>query len=167
VVGGLCGLWLGNAVVVFPPVLQISVSGIHPDWLAIVVGLLASAGTSFLGVLGAVRQAMRLPPAEAMRPEPPAEFRPSVLEHIGFKSCLASLPHGPAHLERKPCRRSSPHWGWPGHRHSDRPGAMRDGIDYLMDFQWRLAQRQDVTLSLIERPPTAPPWGPCAPCPGY
>jgi putative ABC transport system permease protein len=30
------------------------------------------------------------------------------------------------------------------------PGAMGDGIDYLMDFQWRLAQRQDVTISLIE-----------------
>ena len=30
------------------------------------------------------------------------------------------------------------------------PGAMRDGIAYLMDFQWGLAQRQDVTLSLTE-----------------
>ena len=27
---------------------------------------------------------------------------------------------------------------------------MRDGIDYLLTFQWSLAQRQDVTLSLIE-----------------
>jgi putative ABC transport system permease protein len=27
---------------------------------------------------------------------------------------------------------------------------MRDGITYMMDFQWRLAQRQDVTLGLIE-----------------
>jgi putative ABC transport system permease protein len=30
------------------------------------------------------------------------------------------------------------------------PGAVRDGIAYLMEFQWDLAQRQDVTLSLVE-----------------
>ena len=30
------------------------------------------------------------------------------------------------------------------------PGAMRDGIAYLMDFQWNLAQRQDVSVGLIE-----------------
>ena len=27
---------------------------------------------------------------------------------------------------------------------------MRDGINYLLDFQWDVAQRQDVTVSLIE-----------------
>jgi putative ABC transport system permease protein len=27
---------------------------------------------------------------------------------------------------------------------------MRDGVNHLMDFQWRLAQRQDVTLGFIE-----------------
>jgi putative ABC transport system permease protein len=30
------------------------------------------------------------------------------------------------------------------------PGAMRDGIAYLMEFQWSMAQRQDITLGLIE-----------------
>ena len=30
------------------------------------------------------------------------------------------------------------------------PGVMRDGIHFLLDFQWTLAQRQDVTVSLIE-----------------
>jgi putative ABC transport system permease protein len=30
------------------------------------------------------------------------------------------------------------------------PGAMRDGINYLLTFQWDVAQRQNVTLSLIE-----------------
>ena len=35
------------------------------------------------------------------------------------------------------------------------PGAMRDGIGYLISFQWEQGQRQDVTLSLIE-PGSAP-----------
>lgn len=30
------------------------------------------------------------------------------------------------------------------------PGAMGDGIAYLMDFQWTRSQRQDMTVSLIE-----------------
>jgi putative ABC transport system permease protein len=30
------------------------------------------------------------------------------------------------------------------------PGAVRDGIAYLIEFQWDIAERQDVTLSLIE-----------------
>ena len=37
-----------------------------------------------LGVLSSVRRAAKLPPAEAMRPEPPANYRPSLIERTGI-----------------------------------------------------------------------------------
>ncbi|MFM8334308.1 MAG: ABC transporter permease, partial [Opitutaceae bacterium] len=51
-----------------------------------VLGIAAavSAAAAFAGVAGAVRRAVRLPPAEAMRPEPPARYRPSLFERFGF-----------------------------------------------------------------------------------
>ena len=40
-----------------------------------------SAAAATAGVFSAVRRAARLPPAEAMRPEPPANYRPALIEH--------------------------------------------------------------------------------------
>jgi len=48
--------------------------------LAAVLTLVAAG----LGALAAVRRAVSLPPAEAMRPEPPARFRAGLLERVGF-----------------------------------------------------------------------------------
>jgi putative ABC transport system permease protein len=46
------------------------------DYPAVGVALVVGALAATAGVFGAVRRAMSLPPAEAMRPEPPASFRP-------------------------------------------------------------------------------------------
>src|SRR4029078_3069519 len=35
------------------------------------------------GAFGAIAMAVRLPPAEAMRPEPPARYKPTILERMG------------------------------------------------------------------------------------
>jgi putative ABC transport system permease protein len=55
---------------------------VRPDTVAAAV--LVAGGAAILGSLGAIVLAVRLPPAEAMRPEPPARFRPTFLERIGF-----------------------------------------------------------------------------------
>src|SRR5438045_2135945 len=74
-----------------------------PDWRMCGGALAVSGGAAFLGVAGAVRAAVNLPPAEAMRPEPPAEFKPSMLERAGLAQFV-----GPAfrmalrNLERRP-----------------------------------------------------------------
>jgi putative ABC transport system permease protein len=152
-VGGIVGMWLGhNVVVVYRQYFRFPELPFYPAWSAIGIALAASSVTSFLGVIGAVRQAMRLPPAEAMRPEPPADFRPSVLERIGLQK-LASPAFRTAlrNLERKPWQAFFTALGLAlATAIPIVPGAMRDGITYLMEFQWRLAQRQDVTLGLIE-----------------
>ena len=152
-VGGLLGLWMGNGVViVYRQFFHFPSLPFRPDWPAILLAFTASATTSLLGVAGAVWQAMKLPPAEAMRPEPPAEFRPSILERLGLQKLVSpAFRIALRNLERKPWQAFFTAVGLAFATGIPIvPGAMRDGIAYLMDFQWSLAQRQDVTLSLTE-----------------
>jgi putative ABC transport system permease protein len=55
---------------------------VRPNIVAVAV--LVAGGAAVIGSLGAIMMAVRLPPAEAMRPEPPAKYRPTLLERIGF-----------------------------------------------------------------------------------
>ena len=152
-VGGLLGFWMGNGVViVYRQFFHFPSLPFLPDWPAILVAFTASGATSLLGVSGAVWQAMKLPPAEAMRPEPPAEFRPSVFERLGLQKLVSpAFRMALRNLERKPWQAIFTALGLAFATGIPIvPGAIRDGIAYLMDFQWSLAQRQDVTLSLTE-----------------
>jgi putative ABC transport system permease protein len=153
VAGSGIGLWLGREVVVlyrrfflFPEL------SFHPAWMAVAAALAASGATSFLGVLGALRQAMSLPPAEAMRPEPPADFKPSALERLGLQRLVPPLFRmALRNIERKPWHSFFTAFGLAlATAIPIVPGAMRDGIARLMEFQWSAAQRQDITLGLIE-----------------
>lgn len=152
-VGGLLGLWMGNGVVViYRQFFHFPSLPFRPDWSAILLAFAASATTSLIGVAGAVWQAMKLPPAEAMRPEPPAEFRRSILERLGLQSLVSpAFRTALRNLERKPWQAMFTVVGLAFATGIPIvPGAIRDAIAYLTDFQWSLAQRQDVTLSLSE-----------------
>lgn len=151
--GGVAGAWLGsNVVTMYHKFFQFPSLTFHPDYSAIGLAFLVSSGASLIGVVGAVRQAMRLPPAEAMRPEPPAEFKPSVLERLGVTNLAGpSMRMALRNIERKPWQAVFTALGLAlAVGIPIVPGAMRDGITFLLDFQWTLAQRQDMTVSLIE-----------------
>src|SRR5258708_39622124 len=67
------------------------------------IAFAVSAGAAFLGVIGAGRQAIMLPPAEAMRPEPPAEYRSSIVERLGLAKFMSTtFRMALRNLERKP-----------------------------------------------------------------
>ncbi len=91
VVGILLGLWLGNAVLGFLlefyhfPELQF-----HLDILTFFFALGVTAFASMLGAINAVRAAIKLPPAEAMRPEAPAVFKQGWFERLGIQRILAT-----------------------------------------------------------------------------
>jgi putative ABC transport system permease protein len=153
VIGCTLGMWLGsNVVQLYHKFFKFPSLTFHPDFRAIGTAFLVSSGAAFVGVLGAVRRAVRLPPAEAMRPEPPAEFKPSVLERMGLAKVVSpAFRMALRNLERSPIQAALTAFGLAlATGIPVVPGAMRDGINYLMDFQWQDAQRQDVTLSLIE-----------------
>lgn len=153
VIGGLAGMWMGAAVVnLYQQFFRFPELRFIPDWPAVGLALAASSASSLLGVAGAARAAVRLPPAEAMRPEPPASFRPSALERLGLQRLVTpSFRMALRNLERRPWHSLFTALGLAmATAIPIIPGALRDGIGHLMDFQWTLAQRQDVTLGLVE-----------------
>jgi putative ABC transport system permease protein len=153
VVGGAAGMLLGNGVVqVYHRFFKFPELHFHPNWPMFGIAFAVSAGAAFLGVIGAVLQAVRLPPAEAMRPEPPAEFRPSVLEKLGLSNFVSTtFRMALRNLERRPWQAFFTAFGLAlATGIPIVPGAMGDGINYLLSVQWDVAQRQNVTVNLIE-----------------
>ena len=91
VLGAVAGLWLGNTLSAlymqfyrFPVLLF----RIHPGWLLLIAAVVL--GAAWLGAWSAIRQATRLAPAEAMRPEGPARFRQTLLERLGAERWLSA-----------------------------------------------------------------------------
>ena len=122
------------------------------DYQSLVWALLVSAGASTLGVLSVVRAAVKLPPAEAMRPEPPADFKPSFLERKGLtKAFSPSFRMALRNIERRPLQALFTIFGLSlATALMILPGAMADSIDYLLTYQWNDVQRQDVVAFLTE-----------------
>lgn len=59
------------------------------DTPLILFAIAIAAGSACLGAIAAVRRAVVLVPAEAMRPEPPASFQPGFVERLGLRNLLA------------------------------------------------------------------------------
>ncbi|HSB27439.1 MAG TPA: ABC transporter permease, partial [Pyrinomonadaceae bacterium] len=67
--------------------------------------LLVSLGSATIGALAAVRRAAALPPAEAMRPEPPARFQTGLMERTGVHRFLSpTMRITMRNLERRPIK---------------------------------------------------------------
>jgi putative ABC transport system permease protein len=121
--------------------------------------LVAAAGVSalaaFTGVAGAVRRAVRLAPAEAMRPEAPACYRPALLERLGAARWFsASFRMSLRNIERRPVRSALTCLALAlATAILVVPNSFRDGVAHVIDFQWDIVQRQTVTLSLVEPGP--------------
>jgi len=125
------------------------------DTGALFAAAAASGAAALIGVAGAVRRVAALAPAEAMRPEPPASFRPAFFERIGAARWFGmSFRMSLRNIERKPvqalltCAALALATGI-----LVIPNSFRDGINHILDFQWDVSQRQTVTVSLVEPGP--------------
>lgn len=114
----------------------------------IVIGIVAS----ILGANSAVRQAVRLQPAEAMRPEPPATYRVSLVERLALGRLLSqSARIIMRNIERQPLRSLISIGGIACSLAILILGTFSiDSLDLMMDVQFRLAQRHDVQLTFVE-----------------
>jgi putative ABC transport system permease protein len=153
VIGFCVGIWLGRGMTQMYTVIYrfpIFYFRLEPSIFA--MGLFISTGAGVLGTLNAVRAAIILPPAEAMRPEPPAAFKPTLVERVGLAHLLAqSARMVLRQLERKPVKSGLSCLGIALAASVLVLGQFsRDAIDYLMEFQFVLAQRQDMTVSFVE-----------------
>ena len=117
-----------------------------PFALAVAVG--ASLAAALAGAWGSVARAVRLPPAEAMHPEPPPRFKPTVIERLGFQRWLSMAERMIArNIERRPGKAVLTVLGIAlavAILVAGRFGM--DAFNRLIDIQFRAAQREDVMI---------------------
>ncbi len=111
-----------------------------------------SCAAALVGTLASLRRAAKLPPAQAMRPEPPADFRPTIIERSGlgflFPQVMRMILRK---LERKPLKAAMNMLGIAMAIAVLILGSFTlDAVNYIMDFQFRVAQRQDMSISFVE-----------------
>jgi putative ABC transport system permease protein len=117
-----------------------------------VESLLVSVGAGALGAIFAVRHAVAIPPAEAMRPEPPARYRASFVEGSLLRRRLAATTRMVLrNLERQPWRAVASTVGIGFAVGIVLFGfVFLDAMNTLIEIQFSLVQRQDVTVSFVE-----------------
>ncbi len=98
------GVWFADALAaVYARFYQFPLAEYTQDWGVVTGAFAVAGGAAVLGAASAVRRVVRLPPAEAMRPEAPATFRPGLVERLGL---TGRVPAGPRivlrNLERHP-----------------------------------------------------------------
>ncbi len=151
--GGLAGRFMGSGLLnLYRLFFRFPSLEFTMDHSAVGVALIVSTAASMLGVLSVVWLAVKLPPAEAMRPEPPASYQPSTLERLGLTAWMSpAMRMAMRNIERRPWQSTFTVMGLSlATGLMVLPGSMADSIDYLLTYQWNDVQRQDVVALLIE-----------------
>ncbi len=153
VIGSLLGTWMGrNMTQMYARFFHFPVFLYSMDRQVVMMG----AGISFLagiaGTLGSVRRAARPPPAQAMRPEPPADFRPTLVERLGLQRLFSPTARMILReLERRPFKALTSVIGIAMAVAVLVAGAfMKDSITWVLDLQFNRAQMQHATVTLTE-----------------
>jgi putative ABC transport system permease protein len=150
--GVAVGAWLGSGMINlynqffrFPDLLYRLSTGVA------VAGVLVALAAGGLGAVFAVRHAVRVPPAEAMRPEPPARYRRSFVERPAVQRRLTHATRMVLrNLERQPARAAATVVGIAFAIAILLFGfVFLDVMDHLADVQFSLVQRQDVTVAFV------------------
>ena len=151
--GTALGAWLGHAMAdlylrffSFPTLhYQLRLTTVL---LAVGVTGVASLG----GALWAVRGAVRLPPAEAMRPEPPHRYRKTIAERLGLTAVLDPPTRMILrNIERRPFRALLTVVGMAASVAIVVSGTfVSDAVDAMVETQFHEAQREDLAVTFIE-----------------
>ncbi len=144
------GLWLGALVNdMYVNFYRFPVLRYEAGPTVVLLAVAIAGGAALLGAISAARRALALPPAEAMRPEPPQRFHAGLLERSGVRRLLpATARMIIRHLTRRPGRAGLSVLGM----------AMAvailivgryfvDSVRYIADVQFRIVQQDDVTVT--------------------
>jgi putative ABC transport system permease protein len=152
VVGVVFGAWLGTGMTaLYNDFFRFPTLAYHLPPAVAAGGVLVSFGAATMGALTAVRRVAALPPAEAMRPEPPARYRRSWLERAGLDRFLSTpVRMILRNVGRHPVRTATSVVGIAAAVSMLILGTFfLDSIDVLMDEQFFVIQRQDVTVTFV------------------
>lgn len=153
ILGIALGAWMGEQLAELYarfyrfPALDFSLSG-----FAVSLALLIALLSSLAGAVLAVARVLKLPPAEAMRPESPPRFRPGLLERLGLQRFIAlPLRIILRNIGRNRAKAALSVLGVALAVALVVTGRYSfDALDEIIRLQFRTAQRDDVTLSFNE-----------------
>jgi putative ABC transport system permease protein len=150
--GVLAGAWLGGAMIgLYNRYFRFPILDYHLSLDVAVASITGSLIAAALGAQSAVRRAVRVPPAEAMRPEQPARFRSSVFERWRRRRPTIATRMILRNLERQPVRSLSSIVGIAFAVAVLVVGfSFLDVMDALIDRQFVLAMRQDAMITFVE-----------------
>jgi putative ABC transport system permease protein len=151
--GSPLGIWLGKGLArMYQNFFRFPELNFTAGPRLIAWGIAISAMAACLGALSSLRVVVALPPAEAMRPESPPQFKQGIAERLGFARMVSiSTRMILRNLERRPWKAILTVVGM-----SFAVAILIigfyffDAIEYLVQVQFRTAQRDDVTISLGE-----------------
>ena len=157
ILGGIgAGIWMGKgmtnlytAFYSFPYMIYV----LRPRVL--LGAAVISMGVAVLGTLHAVRGAARLAPAQAMRPEPPAVYRATLIERFGLQRWLSQPTRMILrHIERQPVKSVLTAVGIALACGVMMIGGFQKGaIDYMVAVQYGMSQREDLQATYTEPAP--------------
>jgi putative ABC transport system permease protein len=159
VIGAAAGAWLGQMIIGlynqffrFPVLLY----RLSPEVVLAAAAMTLTAAS--LGAFAAVRRAVAIPPAEAMRPEPPAGYRRTLLERVFGAHRLGNAGRMVVrNIARHPFRAVASIVGVGFAAAILVVGfVFIDAMDSLITTQFSVAERQDVSVAFVEpRSPAA------------
>src|SRR5690554_6024322 len=147
------GIWMGSSMAdLYLEYFKFPYLDYQIGWSVILTAVALTIGASLAGVIMAVVRALKLPPAEAMKPAPPPTFRRTIFERLGLEKILDQ----PSRIILRNLERQwikafltivgiasscailvmGLFWG--------------DVFNYIIRVQYGIAQREDITVTFSE-----------------
>lgn len=148
-----CGAWFGSVVTgMYAKLFHFAEFHYHLTYRVVVTASLVCIAASAFGAFGAIRRAVSLPPAEAMRSEPPTSFGPTILERMKLGHLLPPVVRMIVRqLERHPVKT-----GLSVVAISLAVAIvvlgnfMEDAVHYVLHSQFNKVQRYDMSITTLE-----------------
>lgn len=149
VAGILLGSWLGVQLAgLYMEFYRFPILRFNAPLSVISIAVISSLLAACIGAVSAVRSAMALPPAQAMRPQSPPRFRPGIVERLGFQRYIAvPVRLIVRNIERRP---------WKSFIATSMIALaiailmlgrfFSDAVDKVTDLQFNVAERADATV---------------------
>ena len=155
VAGGVAlGAWFGQGLsnVYMETTFRFPYLDYRIDAKVVLISLTITLAAAISGTLFSVARAVRLSPAEGMRPEMPANYRTTLVERIGLQRWFNTPTRMILrHIERRPIKSLLTVLGIACACALMMVGNYQKGaIDFMVDVQFRQAAREDLALSFIE-----------------
>jgi putative ABC transport system permease protein len=148
-----CGAWFGSVVTgMYAKLFHFPHFNYTLTYDVALTASLVCFGASVLGAYGAIHRAVSLPPAEAMRPEPPTTFGPTLLERLRLGHLLPPVVRMIVRqLERHPVKTGLSVFAISLAVSIIVLGNfMEDAVNYILSAQFNKVQKYDMSIATLE-----------------